>query len=289
MTGYSDIETNYSGNYKKMDMKKTKVALVTASLLALLSGCNDNSSPAPAPQDEPVARLPNVQPPAELLTAGPDEAVIALVDTQTSAARGVTGPSPATACTCGTTTPAAPPPRAASTPVGMTRARRRRGGQFGPAWVVPLSKMEGCINFIARNGDLANLTGSDMKVVFSDHPDRTVAIVAGKNEIFGSRAEAFTAAFGVAGASAHLIDGNTLIWQGGKDKPYVRLYHTESGTITANSEGYSIPYLKLTLTSSRPRRARPNTRTSRMPPPLPCHRERSQAPAQGGAGRHRHR
>ena len=92
MTGYSDIETNYSGNYKKMDMKKTKVALVTASLLALLSGCNDNSSSAPAPQDEPVARLPNVQPPAELLTAGPDEAVIALVDTQTSAARGVTGP-----------------------------------------------------------------------------------------------------------------------------------------------------------------------------------------------------
>ena len=75
-----------------MDMKKTKVALVTASLLALLSGCNDNSSSAPAPQDEPVARLPNVQPPAELLTAGPDEAVIALVDTQTSAARGVTGP-----------------------------------------------------------------------------------------------------------------------------------------------------------------------------------------------------
>ena len=69
-----------------MDMKKTKVALVTASLLALLSGCNDNSSSAPAPQDEPVARLPNVQPPAELLTAGPDEAVIALVDTQTSAA-----------------------------------------------------------------------------------------------------------------------------------------------------------------------------------------------------------
>ena len=79
--------------------------------------------------------------------------------------------------------------------------------------------MEGCINFIARNGDLANLTGSDMKVVFSDHPDRTVAIVAGKNEIFGSRAEAFTAAFGVAGASAHLIDDNTLIWQGARTSP----------------------------------------------------------------------
>ncbi|WP_241005930.1 lipoprotein, partial [Aeromonas media] len=64
-----------------MDMKKTKVALVTASLLALLSGCNDNSSSPstpPTPQDEPVARLPNVQPPAELLVAGPDEAVIAL-------------------------------------------------------------------------------------------------------------------------------------------------------------------------------------------------------------------
>ncbi|MGL6539295.1 pullulanase-type alpha-1,6-glucosidase, partial [Aeromonas hydrophila] len=121
---------------------------------------------------------------------------------------------------------------------------------FGPSWVVPLSKLEGCINFIARNGDLANLTGSDMKVVFSDHPDRTVAIVAGKNEIFGSRAEAFTAAFGVAGASAHLIDGNTLIWQGGKDKPHVRLYYTESGTIKANAEGvFDFPYITLTPTS----------------------------------------
>ncbi|WP_231555551.1 lipoprotein, partial [Aeromonas dhakensis] len=61
-------------------MKKTKVALVTASLLALLSGCNDNSSsPTPEPSDGPVARLPNVQPPAEQLVAGPDQAVIALV------------------------------------------------------------------------------------------------------------------------------------------------------------------------------------------------------------------
>ncbi|WP_206667176.1 lipoprotein, partial [Aeromonas media] len=32
-----------------MDMKKTKVALVTASLLALLSGCNDNSSSPSTP------------------------------------------------------------------------------------------------------------------------------------------------------------------------------------------------------------------------------------------------
>lgn len=110
--------------------------------------------------------------------------------------------------------------------------------------------MEGCINFIARDGSLGNLTGADMKVVFSDHPDRTVAIVAGKNEIFGSRAEAFTAAFGVAGASAHLIDGNTLIWQGGKDKPHVRLYYTDSGTIKANAEGvFDFPYITLTPTS----------------------------------------
>ncbi|MDX2125268.1 MAG: pullulanase-type alpha-1,6-glucosidase, partial [Aeromonas hydrophila] len=70
------------------------------------------------------------------------------------------------------------------------------------------------------------------------------------NEIFGSRAEAFTAAFGVAGASAHLIDGNTLIWQGGKDKPHVRLYYTESGTIKANAEGvFDFPYITLTPTS----------------------------------------
>ncbi len=253
MTGYSDIETNYSGNYKKMDMKKTKVALVTASLLALLSGCNDNSSSpsTPDPTDGPVARLPNVQPPAEQLVAGPDQAVIALVDTQSSAARGVTGPfanyslhlwnNDACSATAESGLNAGWDDKV-NTPAAADG--------FGPSWVVPLGKLEGCINFIARNGDLANLTGSDMKVVFSDHPDRTVAIVAGKNEIFGSRAEAFTAAFGVAGASAHLIDGNTLIWQGGKDKPHVRLYYTESGTIKANAEGvFDFPYITLTPTS----------------------------------------
>ncbi|MGL6509593.1 pullulanase-type alpha-1,6-glucosidase [Aeromonas hydrophila] len=236
-----------------MDMKKTKVALVTASLLALLSGCNDNSSspPTPDPTDGPVARLPNVQPPAEQLVAGPDQAVIALVDTQTSAARGVTGPfanyslhlwnNDACSATAESGLNAGWDDKV-NTPAAADG--------FGPSWVVPLSKLEGCINFIARNGDLANLTGSDMKVVFSDHPDRTVAIVAGKNEIFGSRAEAFTAAFGVAGASAHLIDGNTLIWQGGKDKPHVRLYYTESGTIKANAEGvFDFPYITLAPTS----------------------------------------
>ncbi|HDX8617760.1 TPA: pullulanase-type alpha-1,6-glucosidase [Aeromonas dhakensis] len=233
-------------------MKKTKVALVTASLLALLSGCNDNStSPTPEPSDGPVARLPNVQPPAEQLVAGPDQAVIALVDTQTSAARGVTGPFANYSLhlwnndACNATAESglnAGWDDKANTPAAVDG--------FGPSWVVPLSKVEGCINFIARNGDLANLTGSDMKVVFSDHPDRTVAIVAGKNEIFGSRAEAFTAAFGVAGASAHLIDGNTLIWQGGKDKPHVRLYYTDSGTIKANAEGvFDFPYITLTPTS----------------------------------------
>ncbi|MER0497085.1 pullulanase-type alpha-1,6-glucosidase [Aeromonas hydrophila] len=236
-----------------MDMKKTKVALVTASLLALLSACNDNSSSpsTPDPTDGPVARLPNVQPPAEQLVAGPDQAVIALVDTQTSAARGVTGPfanyslhlwnNDACSATAESGLNAGWDDKV-NTPAAADG--------FGPSWVVPLSKLEGCINFIARNGDLANLTGSDMKVVFSDHPDRTVAIVAGKNEIFGSRAEAFTAAFGVAGASAHLIDGNTLIWQGGKDKPHVRLYYTESGTIKANAEGvFDFPYITLTPTS----------------------------------------
>ncbi len=253
MTGYSDIETNYSGNYKKMDMKKTKVALVTASLLALLSGCNDNSSSpsTPEPTDGPVARLPDVQPPAEQLVAGPDQAVIALVDTQTSAARGIEGPFANHSLhlwnndACNATAESglnAGWDDKANTPTAVD--------SFGPSWVVPLAKLEGCINFIARNGDLANLTGADMKVVFSDHPDRTVAIVAGKSEVFDSRADAFTAAFGVAGASAHLIDGSTLIWQGGKDKPHVRLYYTESGTIKANAEGvFDFPYLSLTATS----------------------------------------
>ncbi|MGY3865189.1 pullulanase-type alpha-1,6-glucosidase [Aeromonas bivalvium] len=234
-----------------MDMKMTKVALVTASLLTLLSGCNGSGSDNNDSSADPVARLPQMDPPKELLVAGPNEAVVALVDTQTAAARGTTGPFASHSLhlwnndACNATS-------AGGLNTGWDDASKTPAAadSFGPAWVVPLSKMEGCINFIARDGALGNLTGADMKVIFSDHPDRTVAIVAGKNEIFGSRAEAFTAAFGVAGASAHLIDGNTLIWQGGKDKPHVRLYHTESGTITANSEGvFDFPYLKLTPTS----------------------------------------
>jgi pullulanase len=265
MTGCSTIETNYSGNDKNMDMKKTKVALVTASLLALLSGCNDNGSdpsglqpippapPTPEVTDEPVARLPKMDPPKELLVAGANQAVIALVDIQSAAARGIDGPFANNSLhlwndeACSAIDQDKVPSyndwnSKANVPADVD--------QFGPVWVVPLNKVEGCINFIARNGDLANLTGSNMKVIFQDHPDRTVAIVAGKKEVFGSRAEAFTAAFGVAGASAHLIDGNTLIWQGGKDKPHVRLYYTASGQVQANAEGvFDFPYLSLTATS----------------------------------------
>ncbi|WP_421195571.1 pullulanase-type alpha-1,6-glucosidase, partial [Aeromonas jandaei] len=246
-----------------MDMKKTKVALATASLLMLLSGCNDNSSdssgvkpvpptpPTPEVTDGPVARLPKMDPPKELLMAGNNQAVIALVDTQTAAAKSAQGPFASYSLhlwnneACSAT-------EASGLNSGWDDKSKSPAAadSFGPAWVVPLSKLEGCINFIARNGDLANLTGSDMKVIFQDHPDRTVAIVAGKKEVFGSRADAFTAAFGVAGASAHLIDGNTLIWQGGKDKPHVRLYYTDTGSIKANAAGvFDFPYITLTPTS----------------------------------------
>ncbi|WP_245194032.1 pullulanase-type alpha-1,6-glucosidase [Aeromonas jandaei] len=246
-----------------MDMKKTKVALATASLLMLLSGCNDNSSdssgvkpvpptpPTPEVTDGPVARLPKMDPPKELLMAGNNQAVIALVDTQTAAAKSAQGPFASYSLhlwnneACSAT-------EASGLNSGWDDKSKSPAAadSFGPAWVVPLSKLEGCINFIARNGDLANLTGSDMKVIFQDHPDRTVAIVAGKKEVFGSRADAFTAAFGVAGASAHLIDGNTLIWQGGKDKPHVRLYYTDTGSIKANAAGvFDFPYITLTATT----------------------------------------
>jgi pullulanase len=235
-----------------MDMKMTKVALVTASLLTLLSGCNGSGSDNDnGSGTDPVARLPKMDPPKELLVAGPNEAVIALVDTQSAAARGVDGPFASYSLhlwnndACSATAASglnASWDDGSKTPASADSA--------GPAWVVPLDKLEGCINFIARDASLGNLTGSDMKVIFQDHPDRTVAILAGKGDVYGSRAEAFNAAFGVAGASAHLIDGNTLIWQGGKDKPHVRLYYTESGTIAANGEGvFDFPYLKLTSTS----------------------------------------
>ncbi|WP_227002149.1 pullulanase-type alpha-1,6-glucosidase [Aeromonas schubertii] len=233
-----------------MDMKKTKVALATVSLLALLSGCNGNDSttaPVVPPSDGPVARLPNVTPPGELVTAGKNEAVIALVDTQRAAARSVDAPYTDWSMhlwnndACSATDPAGLNSDwndKSKTPI--------QSDNFGPAWVIPLAKVEGCINFIARDGNLGKLS-NDLKVQFAEHPDRTVAIVAGKDQIYGTRAEAFTAAFGVAGASAHLIDGETLIWEGGKDKGLVRLYYSDSGPIQANEKGeFVFPYISLT-------------------------------------------
>ena len=154
-----------------MDMKKTKVALVTTSLLALLSGCNDNSSSLLPPRmtsgHRPggcaVAAQPVRQPaPAELLTSpAPTNSLVghrALVDTQTSAAKGLQSPAPVFAGqqlrTCGTTISCNSTSGKASTPAGMTNRARRRPqrtvwpGQI-PAWVPPplpcSAKMEGCI------------------------------------------------------------------------------------------------------------------------------------------------
>ncbi|MFE8730340.1 hypothetical protein, partial [Aeromonas hydrophila] len=48
--------------------------------------------PTPEVTDGPVARLPKMDPPKELLMAGNNQAVIALVDTQTAAAKSAQGP-----------------------------------------------------------------------------------------------------------------------------------------------------------------------------------------------------
>lgn len=234
-----------------MDMKKTKVALATVSLLALLAGCNGSSSSSNGGQtDDPQAHLPQVTPPSEALTAGDNEAVISYVNTSGLAARGVDAAYADWSLhlwnneACSSTDPAG-----LNSSWDDKSKTPETSDSFGPTWVVPLSKLEGCINFIARNSDLGNLTGQDMKLDFAEHPDRTIAIVAGKGTIYGSRAEAFTASFGVAGASAHLIDDSTLIWEGGKGQPLVRLYYSESGTIQANSEGvFDFPYIKLNAT-----------------------------------------
>ncbi|MGL4715294.1 MAG: pullulanase-associated domain-containing protein, partial [Aeromonas sp.] len=235
-----------------MDMKKTKVALVTASLIALLSGCNDNSTstPTPEPNDGPVARLPNVAAPGELLTAKDNQAVIALVNTQTGGARAINGPFANHSLHLWNNDACSDIAESGLNASWDDQSKTpEQADEFGPAWVVPLAKAEKCINFIARNGDKANLTGADMKVDFTEHADRTIAIVAGKSEIFPDRASAFKAAFGVAGASAHLIDGNTLIWAGGGDHPWVRLYATSEGKVEANENGeFVFPFINLSKT-----------------------------------------
>ncbi|AJW28918.1 pullulanase [Chania multitudinisentens RB-25] len=231
-------------------LKHTRNALLFGSLI-LLSGCDNNNSSdtnSNTPNNlEPVARLPDIAIPSEAITAGELQAVIHLVDIA-----GVTRRASADYSSknlflwnndnCDSL-------EKTSSDWNDTSTTPAGSDSYGPYWILPLNKMTGCINFILRDGT-NKLIDADMRLSFSDFPDRTVSVLAGSSALYDTRAEAFQAAFGVALAEAHWVDKQTLLWPAGEGKPIVRLYYNHSGKIAANSEGrFTDHYLTLTPTS----------------------------------------
>lgn len=237
-------------------LKHTFNALLFGSLV-LLSGCDNNNSsssntnpenkPEPPINQEPVAHLPNVAVPGEALMAEGNKAVIHLVDVA-AVTNGTTGDYSTKNLflwnngTCDALQEPLPGWNDTSnTPAGSD--------QYGPYWVLDLNKTTGCINFILRDGE-NKLIDADMRVTFSDFPDRTVSVIAGSNALYDTRADAFRAAFGVAQANAHWVDKQTILWPAGKDKPIVRLYYSQSSKVAANSNGeFTDSYYSLTPTT----------------------------------------
>ncbi|WP_156293666.1 pullulanase-type alpha-1,6-glucosidase [Serratia oryzae] len=266
-------------------LKHTCNALLFSSLI-LLSGCDNNNSvdvtpntpetpttpevpgtpntpepetPVPETPDpekpvpeipdnqEPIARLPDVAIPGEAVTADGNQAVIHLVDIA-----GVTNRAAANYATknlflwnndsCNSLEKTSDGWEDTSiTPTGSDA--------YGPYWVLPLNQTSGCINFILRDGT-NKLIDADMRVTFSDFPDRTVSALAGSSAMYDTRADAFRGAFGIALAEAHWVDKQTILWPGGKDKPIVRLYYNHSSKVAANSEGkFTDRYFSLTPTT----------------------------------------
>ncbi|KEY58855.1 pullulanase-type alpha-1,6-glucosidase [Serratia sp. DD3] len=237
--------------------KLTFNALLFGSLV-LLSGCDNNNDSnsnfnADKKQEElpinqePVAHLPNVPVPGEARVAEGNQVVIHLVDIA-AVTSGIAGDNSTknlflwNNSTCDALQEPLPGwDDTSNTPTGSD--------QYGPYWVLDLNKTTGCINFILRDG-VKKLIDADIRLTFSDFPDRTVSVIAGSNTLYDTRAEAFRAAFGVAQANAHWVDKQTLLWPAGKDQPFVRLYYNHSSKVAANSNGeFTDRYYSLTPTT----------------------------------------
>ncbi|MCC8422028.1 pullulanase-type alpha-1,6-glucosidase [Photorhabdus thracensis] len=218
-----------------------------SSTFVLLAGCDNNGSSSNTPQ-EPIAHLP-IKIPGEAARAGDLQAVIHLVDIAKLSQSPTTNHDYSTNTlylwndkNCDSlASPSLSWNDFSAIPTGSD--------SYGPYWVVPLNKNEGCINFIVRDGNNTKLIDSDLRISFSDFSNRTISVIPGSNQIYSSRAEAFESVFGVSQASAHWVDNQTLLWSGGADKPYVRLYHSRSKVVANDQGNFTDSYLALTPTT----------------------------------------
>ncbi|NHB96959.1 pullulanase-type alpha-1,6-glucosidase [Photorhabdus stackebrandtii] len=227
--------------------KKAYQALLSGTFV-LLAGC-DNNNPLLDTLEEPMAHF-SIKIPGEAARAGDLQAVIHLVDiAELSQNNPTTNRDYSTNSLYLWNDSSCDALAFPSLNWNDTSATPTGSDSYGPYWVVPLTKNEGCINFIVRDGNNIKLIDSDLKISFSDFSDRTVSVVPGSNQIYSSRAAAFESVFGVSQASAHWVDNQTLLWSGGADKPYVRLYHSRSKVVANDQGDFTDSYLALTPTT----------------------------------------
>ncbi|KER03015.1 pullulanase-type alpha-1,6-glucosidase [Photorhabdus temperata] len=227
-------------------VKQAYRALLSGTFV-LLAGCDNNGSSSNTSQ-EPIAHLP-IKIPGEAARAGDLQAVIHLVDIAKLSQSPTTNHDYSANTlylwndeNCDSlASPSLSWNDFSAIPTGSD--------SYGPYWVVPLNKNEGCINFIVRDGNNTKLIDSDLRISFSDFSNRTISVIPGSDQIYSSRAEAFESVFGVSQASAHWIDNQTLLWSGGADKPYVRLYHSWSKVVANDQGNFTDSYLALTPTT----------------------------------------
>lgn len=119
--------------------------------------------------------------------------------------------------------------------------------EFGPYWKLPLKGGDTqCLNFIIRDENLSNMSGSDAKIDFVEIPDRTASYVTGSPVAYDDRGDAYVKLFGVANAEAHLVEGHTLIWDGAESADEVRLYVQLEGGFSPDSDNkYKADYIVL--------------------------------------------
>ncbi|NHB60034.1 pullulanase-type alpha-1,6-glucosidase [Photorhabdus sp. RW14-46] len=228
--------------------KRAYLALLSSTFVLLLASCDNNRS-LPKTPEKPMAHIPN-KVPSEAATAGNFQAVIHLVDIAKLSQSPTTNRDYSTNTLYLWNDKNCDALASLSSSWNDTSATPTGSDSYGPYWVIPLTKNEGCINFIVRDGNNNKLIDSDLKISFSDFSNRTVSVIPGNYQIYGSRAAAFNSVFGVSQASAHWVDNQTLLWSGGADKPYVRLYYNRNGKVEANDEGNFIDsYLTLTPTT----------------------------------------
>ncbi len=242
-----------------MDFRFKKLAwYVMPSVVALaLAGCgsDSNSTTDTTKPTNPAAKLPtvNVLPaPAEVVAddaVGANQLVLSLVDQKSviAAATAKSGRAEAAASpyanynlylwndgTCSGLAAA----QVSANWDDMTKLPTTID-DYGPSWTLELNPDDtsGCINLIMRDATKGKVSGdSDIHLQLTDHQ---VAMISG-GKVFATRSDAFAEVpvktVGIADASAHLIDAQTILWDGGKDAAYTNLYFAEAGGIAPDSD-----------------------------------------------------